>query len=162
MEKNKKIDGLINRIWNQLPLSKSSLLNLIVAEVASYSSMIFNSISRCEYISNILYVVFPIIARIIVTTAMTHPPISPLPCANASSAAAYDPNGKKDSLSAAAQVSLANLPSPGKGDVGKDVEQAIHLKPQELELPAPPLEKSTRSAALWMGINILATIGIVR
>lgn len=157
----KKIDGLINRIWNQLPLSKSSLLNLIVAEVASYSSMIFNSISICEYISNILYVVLPIIARIIVTTAMTHPPISPLPGANASSAAVDDPNGNKDSLSAAAQVSLANLPSPGKGDVGKDVEQAIHLKPQELELPAPALEKSTRSAALWMGINILATIGIV-
>ena len=59
-------------------------------------------------------------------------------------------------------MSVANLPCLHEGEVQRDMEQAIDLKPQNLEVHAPALEKSPRSAALWMGINILTTIGIVR
>jgi ubiquitin C-terminal hydrolase len=44
---------------------------------------------------------------------------------------------------------------------GIDVERATELDPEKIELPDPIPAKSSVSAAFWMVVNTLATIGIV-
>jgi solute carrier family 35 protein E3 len=57
--------------------------------------------------------------------------------------------------------SFAKLKTPDELDIGDDVERA-ELLPQEGEKPAAAPDNSTRTAVIWMVVNTLATIGIVR
>ena len=65
----------------------------------------------------------------------------------------------EESAGVTAQSSVANLPSPDAIETGWDVEQAMLLESEELEVPAQ--DKSQASAAFWMAVNTIATIGIV-
>lgn len=89
---------------------------------------------------------------------MAQPSTSPSQRADASI------NDEKSALGLSPEVSIANLPSPDPDNpsVGVDVERAILLEPNKPAIPGPSLDKSTTSAAFWMAVNTLATIGIVQ
>jgi solute carrier family 35 protein E3 len=92
---------------------------------------------------------------------MAQLPFYPRTRDDASSVAVDNLDGE-NSQGASAEVSIPNLPSPEDGEVERDVERTILLKPQKADVPSSTLEGSTRTAAFWMGINTLATVDIVR
>lgn len=69
---------------------------------------------------------------------------------------------EKIALNAEAEAFNAALASPAALEARGDVESAILLEPKEPGEPPPAVDKSTTSAAVWMAVNTLATIGIVR
>ena len=69
---------------------------------------------------------------------------------------------EKTTTNGSSEGAFANLKSPEELDIGdEDVERAGLLPPAEHEKPQPAPDHSTRTAAIWMIVNTLATIGIV-
>jgi len=69
----------------------------------------------------------------------------------------FDDNEKNSS----SEGSYVKLKAPDEMDIGDDVERAGLLPQEEQEKPQPAPDNSTRTAAIWMVVNTLATIGIV-
>jgi hypothetical protein len=81
------------------------------------------------------------------------------PSVSSSSTEAYD---EKENSS---DGSIVKIKAGEGSEAGDDVERAVLLPEdhEEEKLAAPTLEdNSTRTAAIWMVVNTLATIGIVR
>jgi solute carrier family 35 protein E3 len=78
-------------------------------------------------------------------------------------AEAFDDNEK--TALGSTDGSVSNLKSPEEMEIGDDIERAGLLPQEEQEKPPPqPAAKdnSTTTAVVWMVVNTLATIGIVR
>jgi solute carrier family 35 protein E3 len=83
------------------------------------------------------------------------------PSVSSSSTEAYDE--KKHSSDAGISIVKIKDEEEG-GEAGDDVERAVLLpEDHEEEKPAAPTteDNSTRTAAIWMVVNTLATVGIV-
>ena len=70
---------------------------------------------------------------------------------------------EKNGTASSSDGSYVKLKTPDEMDIGDDIERAELLPPdQEKPEPQPiPPDNSTRTAAIWMIVNTLATIGIV-
>jgi len=73
----------------------------------------------------------------------------------------FDDNEKHDALGSP-DGSYPKLKSPDELDIGDDIERAELLPQNEQEKAQAAPDNSTRSAIIWMVVNTLATIGIVR
>ena len=72
---------------------------------------------------------------------------------------------EKNGTKTSSDGSYVNLKAPEEmdiGDIGDDVERMELLPPTEQEKTQPAPDNSMKSAVIWMVVNTLATIGIVR